>query len=169
MRGIVHPVMHWRETWRADPRAARIADRHYSRKTPGSPQFTPPGRVMVLLRDDALWVSSWPYAEYVLHQWAGAILCSLFRNEGPVLSSTLIRDAMAATRWKWPDLPPQGMVTFIDAAKVRRKRDPGRCFRRAGFTPVGTTKSGLLALRILPADWPPARAPIGAPLALPFV
>lgn len=52
--------MLWRETWRADPQAARIADRHYSRKTPGSAQFSPPGRCMILIRDDALWCTSWP-------------------------------------------------------------------------------------------------------------
>ena len=35
----------------------------------------------------------------------------------------MIRDAVAHTRWKWGD-NPLGMVTFIDPAKVRPKRDP---------------------------------------------
>ncbi len=63
----------WRLSYRADPRALPLADRHYSRKTPGSPQFVPPGRSLVLLTDDAdaLWVTSWPYAQYVQHAWGG--------------------------------------------------------------------------------------------------
>lgn len=158
--------MTWEKTWRADPRAAAFADRHYSRKTPGHAQFSPPGRVLVLIRPDALWVTSWPLAEFVLHEWAGAFLCSLFRNEGPALSSGLIREAVAATRWTWPEVPALGMVTFVDARKVRRKRDPGRCFRRAGFRPVGTTKAGQVVLQLLPAEFPDPVAPIGAALRL---
>lgn len=70
-----------------------------------------------------------------------------------MLSSDLIKAAVAATIvvWEPPDL---GMVTFVNAAKVRRKRDPGRCFRRAGFLPVGETKGGLLAFQLLPGVMP---------------
>src|SRR6266545_3837164 len=122
-----------------------------------------PGRCVVLLTDDAdaLWVTSWPFPEFVRHAWAGSMLCTLFRREPgcPHRASDLIVAAVAATRARWPHIPPQGMVTFIDPAKVRRKRDPGRCFRRAGFTPVGHTASGLVALQLRPADFP---APIPA-------
>ncbi len=52
--------------------------------------------------------------------------------------------------------PALGMVTFVDASKVRRKRDPGRCYIRAGFRRVGFTQGGLHALQLLPADWPDA-------------
>ncbi|MDM4721141.1 hypothetical protein QTQ03_16610 [Micromonospora sp. WMMA1363] len=81
---------------------------------------------------------------------------SLFRREPECehLASDLIAAAVAATRAQWPDVPPLGMVTFVDPAQTRRKRDPGRCYRRAGFLPVGWTKGGLLALRMLPADMP---------------
>lgn len=81
-----------------------------------------------------------------------------FRNEVPSLSSELIRQAVAATRAKW-DEPPLGMVTFVDPEKVRRKRDPGRCFIRAGFRRVGYTEGGLLALQLLPEDMPAAAPP----------
>lgn len=47
-----------------------------------------------------------------------------------------------------------GMITFVDARKVRRKRDPGRCFRKAGFREVGATKGGLIALQLLPHEMP---------------
>ena len=146
--------MHWRLSHRADRTAVKIADRHYSRQKIGTPQFVPPGRCLVLLADSALWVTSWPLAEYVKHAWAGAWICSCFRNEGPLLSSELICQAVAATRHRWPDVPSFGMVTFVDATKTRRKRDPGRCFRRAGFRHVGFTKGGLLAFQMLPEEMP---------------
>lgn len=159
--------MLWRRSYRADPLALPLADRHYNRQRPGTPQFVPPGRCLVLLTPgrDALWVSSWPFAEFVRHEWAGAWLCSCFRNESPHLSSDLIAQAESVTRHVWGDPPPLGMVTFVDTTKTRRKRDPGRCFLRAGWRyaghrksrddcpaclargyPCGTTKGGLVAL-----------------------
>ena len=47
-----------------------------------------------------------------------------------------------------------GIVTFVDADKTRRKRDPGRCYRRAGWTHVGFTKGGLYAFQQKPEDMP---------------
>lgn len=153
----------WRTSYRADPVACAIADRHYNRQSIGSAQFVPPGRCLVLLSPGpALWVTSWPYPQYVRHQWAGAWINSAFRREGGALASDLIRDAVAVTRWRWPAVPELGMVSFIDPGKVRRKRDPGRCFLRAGFRYAGETKSGLLALQLLPEDMPPAAPPIDA-------
>lgn len=151
----------WRISWRADPRARAIADRHYNRQSVGAAQFVPPGRCLVLVAEGALWITSWPFAEYVRHAWAGAWVCSAFRNERPDLhlSSDMIREAVAATRWQW-ETPELGMVTFVDPTKTRRKRDPGRCFRRAGFVEVGRTKeAGLIALQLHPADMPPPEAP----------
>lgn len=150
----------WCLSHRFDRRALPLADRHYNRRKVGSPQFVPPGRCVVLLTPeaDALWVTSWPLAEYVRHAWAGAWVNSLFRNEAPesYRSSELIRAAVAATRAAFGDPPPLGMITFVDAGKTRRKRDPGRCYLRAGFRVVGTTrKEGLVALQLLPADMPP--------------
>jgi hypothetical protein len=160
--------MDWRLSHRADPRAAPLADRHYTRQSIGSRQFVAPGRCLVLLTPsaDALWVTSWPYAEYVRHAWAGAWVCSCFRNESSVLSSSLILQAVAATRAAYGPAPPLGMVTFVNPSKVRRKRDPGRCFLRAGFRRVGDTEGGLAALQLLPDDMPPAEAPPGLQLTL---
>jgi hypothetical protein len=161
-------AMYWQHSHRADPRGAALADRHYSRKTVGAAQFTPPGRCLVLLTGsgDALWVSSWPYPEYVKHAWRGAWLCSLFRNESAVLSSTLITQAVAATRWQWGTPSELGMVTFVDTTQVRKKRDPGRCFRRAGWRQVGFTKSGLVVLQLLPQAMPAALPAVGTQLSL---
>lgn len=160
--------MIWHLANRASPAACDLADRHYSRQKPGSPQFVPPGRCLVLLTEcrRAVWTTSWPFPEYVRHAWAGAWVCSIFRNEGAGLASELIRQAVAATRWEWPDTPPLGMVTFVDAGKVRHKRDPGRCFIRAGFRRVGFTKGGLVALQMLPHEMPDPVAAVGSQLFL---
>lgn len=158
----------WTLSHRFDPRAARLADRHYNRQTIGSPQFAPPGRLLVLLTPDAdaLWVTSWQYPEYVKHQWKDAWNCSCFRNESAALSSTLIREAVAITRWKFGAPPADGFVTFVNAAKVRRKRDPGRCYLRAGWSRVGTTAGGLIALGLGVSSMPDAVEPIGAQTTL---
>lgn len=41
----------WRLSWRADPRARPLADRHYNRQRIGAAQFVPPGRCLVLPED----------------------------------------------------------------------------------------------------------------------
>jgi hypothetical protein len=102
----------------------------------------------------AFWITSWPYAQYVKHAWAGAWVCSAFRNESDVLSSLLVRDAVAATLAAYGPAPELGIVTFVDARKVRKKRDPGRCYLKAGFRKVGETKGGLIALQMLPHEMP---------------
>ena len=156
--------MRWFATTRSDPFVVPLADRHYNRQSIGSPQYAPPGRCLVLRTAEygAFWITSWPFAEYVKHAWAGAWMCSAFRNERQdlYLSSELIREAVAATRARWTP-PPLGMVTFVDAEKTRRKRDPGRCYLRAGFKRCGETKGGLVALQLLPVDMPPPCAARG--------
>jgi hypothetical protein len=156
----------WRLSHRAEPLAVAIADRHYNRQKPGTPQFVPPGRCLVLIADDvsALWVTSFPFAQYVKHAWAGAWVNSLFRNEGNYLSSELIRQAIAATLWRWP-CPPLGMITFVDASKIRGT-NPGYCYLKAGFKRVGHTVGGLVALQMLPKDMPDAEPPHRAQLEL---
>jgi hypothetical protein len=73
--------------------------------------------------------------------------CAVFRNEGAGLSSELIRaaDTLAWGRW-----PGERLYTYVDSQKTRHKRDPGRCFLRAGWKVCGRSKSNLLILEILP-------------------
>ena len=161
--------MIWRIAHRAHPVAVKIADRHYNRQKPGTPQFVPPGRCVVLLSRlmDALWVTSWPFKEYTKHRWAGAWVNSCFRKEGSGVASEMIRDAIAVTRNKWhfPCIAtPTGdcsMVTFIDPKKVRptmRRGIPtfGYSYLKTGFRCVGTTQGGLLAFQLLQTEMPPA-------------
>ena len=161
----VRRAMNWRLSHRADPNGVALADRHYNRQTIGAPQFVPPGRCLVLITDGALWVTSWPYAEYVKHDWPGAWINSLFRNESGVLSSQLIIEAVAATRYHWP-VPERGLITFVDSNAVRKKRDPGRCYRRAGFEHVGFTKGGLYAFQMKEDKMPAPSMAIGSTINL---
>ena len=156
--------MRWIRSNRADPEVVPLADRHYNRQKIGSPQFAPPGRCVVFKTElrDAFWITSWPYAQYVKHAWAGAWVCSAFRNESIYLSSDLIREAVAATLHLYGSPPDLGMITFVNADKVRKKRDPGRCYKKAGFKVVGVTKGGLIALQLLPVDMPLAAPPMEA-------
>jgi hypothetical protein len=160
----------WTLSWAFDPYVARLADRHYSRRASsvGSNQFAPPGRKLVLRADGpAAWVSMWPDPRYVDHDYPHAWVCTLFRREGgDVLASDLIRAAVAATRWKWGAAPTAGMVTFVNPAKVRAKRDPGYCFLRAGFRRLGVTGGGLTVLGLCAAAMPDPVAPLGAQLEL---
>lgn len=145
----------WRISDRFDPASVVIADRHYNRQKPGTNQFVPPGRCLVMRTEDdkALWVTSWPKAEFTKHAWAGAWVNSTFRREGGALASDLITAAVAHTRARWPETPELGIVTFINPEKVR-STNPGYCYLMAGWKFAGYTKGGLLVFQQLPADMP---------------
>lgn len=128
-----------------DPRARRLADAHYPRQTPGSPQMLPPGdRLLMLTLDElAVWGVCHNLDPVGGRQWR----VTLFRREkGACLRcSDLVRLATAKTCAYWRShygcLPPVPLTTEVDPRRVRRKRDPGRCFLRAGWRPVGMSKS----------------------------
>lgn len=156
--------MIWRRSHRFDVPARQLADRHYNRQKPGSPQFMPPGSCRVLIAENkkAVFGLSFPKAEFVKHAWAGAWVCSIFRNEaaGP-LASDMIRDALAVMRTLY-ELPALGCVTFVDPKMVpgimeRGELIKGFCFHKAGFRLVGETKGGLLAWQLLPNAMPPSK------------
>lgn len=155
--------MIWQTSHRADPRSRVLADRHYNRQKIGSPQFVPPGRCAVFYAENetgrAFWVTSWPFAEYVKHAWAGAWVCSAFRNEGAGIASDMIVEALQATRFAYPETPELGMITFLDQKHVqpimrRGKPSWGYTWEKAGFRHVGFTKGGLMAFQCLPKDMP---------------
>jgi hypothetical protein len=125
----------WQVRDKNDPAANALADRHYSRRRPGSGQIGPPGRKWVLVTpcERAVWLSHWPDAKLAmdgLDCWR----CSIFRNEGAGLSSELIRAAMDLTAQLWPDRPTTrpGWVTWIDTRKVH-SANPGYCYKQAGW------------------------------------
>lgn len=133
----------WQQVKRCDARAAAMADRHYSRQTHGHREFMPPGRTLVLLGPAWLWDVCLNLDPTGKRRWR----VTIFRNEAPHLarSSDLIREA---TRLTYEYYGPQDvpLETEVDPRRTRHKRDPGRCFRKAGWT-VHRQHRGLVVLR----------------------
>lgn len=150
----------WRVADPCHPDGRALADRHYSRRTPRAPRFVPPGRSLTLLRPGAVWVTYRP--DIADHQWWPSWTNSLFRREPDceTRASDLIREAVAVTLHECgPPPAPWGLVSFVDAVAVQRKRTPGRCYRLAGWELVGETAGGhgrhpLLVYALRPERWP---------------
>lgn len=105
-----------------------------------------PGQKMALLLPDNGAAFAWRRADYRDDGQEG-IECTLFRNVSEVLSSELIREADTLAFQRWPG---ERHFTFVDPTEVRRKRDPGRCFVRAGWTRLKErTQRGLVILELL--------------------
>lgn len=141
------PVKDGNDTGRA------IFNNHYSRYHYADGRkpllYVGPGEKMVLLTPDALALFVWRKFISMDHQ--DGVSCAVFRNEGPTLSSHLIREADALAWERWPG---ERLYTYVDASKTRRKRDPGRCFLKAGWRHCGRSKGGLYILEILPTSQP---------------
>ncbi len=142
--------MNWRRTGRADPAMAKLADKHYSRQTVGSPQFSPPGQVITLIVPEF-----WPYkaaAGWVWHRphpdveakrmdgFDGWHNCCFFRNESDLLSSELIQEAIGWADEEW-GVPKFGYDTYVWPEKIQSS-NPGYCYQKAGWTKAGWSKDG---------------------------
>jgi len=129
----------WMRVTKFDARALALADRHYSRQRRGSRQFMPPGKTLVLLTPDANAVFG--VCSNLDPRGREQFRCTIFRNESELLSSDLVRAASAiAAEWALDNGVIATLTTEIDPKLVRRKRDPGRCFRRAGWYVVGASR-----------------------------
>jgi hypothetical protein len=73
------------------------------------------------------------------------INCAVFRNEGAVLSSMLIKEAMEICHRKWPGIR---MYTYVNPKKIK-STNPGYCFLMAGWQKCGLTKGGLEILEFV--------------------
>lgn len=131
-------MRHWERVTKFDPRACELADRHYSRRKPGSGQFMPPGQTIVLLATDAVWGWWRPHPASGLTAMNGldGWTCTIFRNESPVLSSDLVLDAEMAMGEYGLDIGLDGLLTYVWDSKVRSV-NPGFCFKMAGWTVRG--------------------------------
>ena len=115
-----------------------LADNHYSRRTKGAQEFTPPGRILVL-RDvpgKVLFAWQWPYDGMRMDGQTG-YNCLIFRNESTRRSSDIILEAEAAAFAKWG---PNRLYTYVDAKSVKSV-NPGYCFKCAGWVRIGRSKS----------------------------
>lgn len=135
--------MRWVRVTRGDSAANALANRHYSRRRRGR-TVGPPARVAILRTPagDALWVASSSDHERDTPTFRRAWVCNYFRNESPHLASELILEALAATVDVLGHPPDDGIVTYVDPARVRPNRRPGRVFERAGFERTRLVTSG---------------------------
>lgn len=84
-----------------------------------------------------------------------AYRCSVFRNEGAGLASTLIGEAVALTVALWGDPPRDEWVTWVDTRKVASE-NPGYCFKQAGWwLDRQWSHRYLIRLRYPPSPHPP--------------
>ena len=134
-------MRYWRRVTKFDREACALADRHYSRRKPGSSQFMPPGETIVLLADNAVFGWWRPHPDSGIRAANGldGWTCTIFRNEGAVLSSELILDAEEVLDGRPPG--PDGLLTYVFDAKVR-STNPGCCFKRAGYKVKGRSADG---------------------------
>jgi len=150
------PDMLWLPCRDGDPRAYALFARHYSayqyadgRRANKSYRqrhlFVGPGEKMVLLTADCMALFVW--RKFIDKSGQRGVNCAVFRNEGPHLSSTLIREAerLAAGRW-----PGERLYTYVNPRRVKSE-NPGYCFKAAGWRVCGrTAERGLLILEKIP-------------------
>ncbi|TDE20850.1 hypothetical protein E1295_46990 [Nonomuraea mesophila] len=133
-------MKYWARVTKFDPRGCQLADRHYSRRKIGSPQFMPPGQTIVLLSCDERAVFGWwrPHPRSGLRAMNGldGWTCTIFHNESTILSSELILDAERVFAEEGHDIGPDGLLTYVWDRKVR-SANPGYCFKQAGWKRVG--------------------------------
>jgi hypothetical protein len=136
--------MMWRVTTKFDLAACRLADRHYSRRKIGAPQFMPPGQTLVLITPEQDAVFGWwrPHPDSGLASMNGldGWTCTIFRNEGSKRSSELILAAEAELLTRY-STGPDGLLTYVLDRKVR-STNPGYCFKAAGWRRIGRSADG---------------------------
>ena len=76
------------------------------------------------------------------HSLQDGILCSVFRNEGHILSSELILEAEELAWQRWPGLR---LFTYVWDSKVESV-NPGYCFKVAGWKTCGRNADGRLTI-----------------------
>lgn len=147
-----------------DARARAIYLRHYSARHYRDGRrrglFVGPGGKMVLLTPecDALFV----WRRFINDDGQQGVNCAVFRNEGPRLSSDLIREACELAWVRWSG---ERLYTYVAPRKIR-STNPGYCFLMAGWTVCGQTKGGLVILEKIALTEPDGYERQGAPAQL---
>lgn len=165
----------WTHIHHRDRRALAMADRHYSRQSPGSSEFTRPGHKIVLMHftdagePAALWASQRPAPSSGIRRADGlnAWDCSLFRIEQRTAprASDLITSAVQATVALWGEPPCDGFVTTIDplhVAPIKRRGQEtwGYSYMCAGWRFLRITSARKLIMLQLPYDQMCALSPV---------
>lgn len=138
-------VFPWGRVKKFDAGCCALADRHYSRRKIGSPQFMPPGQTVVLATEERNAVFGWwrpdPSSGLKAMNGLDGWTCTIFRNEGQWLSSCLVLAAERALVATGLSIGPDGMLTYVLDKRVR-SRNPGYCFKMAGWRAVGRSADG---------------------------
>lgn len=136
---FVSPYAPWVRVDKFDRSSAALADRHYSRRKVGSPQFMPPGQTIVLALNHAVfgWWRPHPASGIKQMNNLDGWTCTIFRNESDMRSSDLILAAERALT----DCGPDGLLTYVWDARVRSV-NPGYCFKQAGWRTKGRSADG---------------------------
>jgi hypothetical protein len=146
---------HWFAAKDNDPRVVALYRRHYSVKNTRanwlSYGIVPCGERMVLLTQDCAALFIWRdrreqairfVARNGYDDGQRGLMCSIFRNEGPVLSSVLVEEACQLAWRRWPG---ERLFTYVWDSKVRSV-NPGYCFKRAGWKACGRNADGRLTI-----------------------
>jgi hypothetical protein len=138
-------VDHWVRVGKFDRASALLADRHYSRRKVGSPQFMPPGQTIILrtMLDDAVfgWWRPDPASGIVAMNKLDGWTCTIFRNESRLRSSDLVLEAEKAIHLFGYNCGPDGLLTYVWDKKVA-SANPGYCFKMAGWKTAGRSADG---------------------------
>jgi len=142
--GEYSDYQYWHGVKDGDKNALELYERHYSaRRYVDLRQrklFIGPGEKLVLLTKsmDALFV----WRKFIDQSGQKGINCAVFRNEGAVLSSLLIEEAVKIAWRRWPG---ERLYTYVNPLKIK-SLNAGACFKIAGWQTCGFTKGGLVIL-----------------------
>lgn len=137
-------IGYWQMVKDGDAMARAIFKRHYSYrpyKDNRKPKlFVGPGEKMILMSPnaDALFV----WRKFISKDGQTGVNCAVFRNESTVLSSLLILKAEEIAHGRWPG---ERFFTYVNADKIK-SRNPGFCFKAAGWRHCGMTKKNRLII-----------------------
>jgi hypothetical protein len=131
--GVLYRTTHF------DDEMRQLADRHYSRRTVGARQFAYSGRKLVLRDADGLVLFVWMYPDPTMRMdGQTGYNCAIFRNESERRSSEII---LEAERWAVAKWGPNRFYTYVDPRRIA-SRNPGYCFKVAGWKHLGESASG---------------------------
>lgn len=135
-------LTHWllAESGAFDRVGCALADKHYSRRKVGAPQFMPPGQRFALITRDMGAVWGWwrPHPSSGIRAMNGldGWTCAIFRRAYGPRASELVIDAERALVAQGHTCGPSGMLTYVWDAKVESV-NPGYSYKQAGWHIAG--------------------------------
>lgn len=142
---------YWVQVNDGDERAFDIFTRHYTfrkwriRTGKNGKRMAGPGETIVLIGKDGKALFIWKKQKYSQDGQTG-VNCAVFRTEhkkgeGPLASDLLLQaEQIAHNRW-----PQERLFTYVNPREVKSK-NPGYCFKVAGWKRVGITKARKLII-----------------------